>query len=270
MADRTICFTVSQLRAIADALGDTEKGLTGSEIGHLLTVCSIADTDPALTKRHRLYNAFAYDQNTRNHRRQILGFIRHSMKPERFAREPERFEPMRALLNRALAFAGLSVDAAGALESVEQARTLSEAERRAQELRADLATRGVHADVMRFCRSELLADNYFHAVLEAVKSVADKLRRRTGLTDDGHTLIDRALSGDPPMLAINSLRTESERSEQKGFANLVRGTFGMFRNTTAHEARINWTITKTDAEDLLSLVSLVHRRLDGATMPPRR
>ena len=31
------------------------------------------------------------------------------------------------------------------------------------------------------------------------------------------------------MLAINPHRTERERSEQKGFANLVRGTFGMFR-----------------------------------------
>jgi uncharacterized protein (TIGR02391 family) len=123
--------------------------------------------------------------------------------------------------------------------------------------------------VLRFCRQELLADNYFHAVLEAVKSVADKLRARTGLTDDGAALVDRALTGDPPMLAINPLKTESEKNEQRGFANLLRGTFGMFRNTTAHEARINWPMTKEDAEDLFSLVSLIHRRLDAAHMPRR-
>lgn len=263
------CFEQSQLEAIAAALGDTADGLTGSEIGHLLATCQITDTDTTMTKRRRLFNAFAHDQNRRQHRRNILEFIRQSMKPERFAREPHRFEPMRVLLNRALLFTGLAVDASGQLSAVEQAKTLPEAERRAQELRADLTTRGVHADVLRFCRSELLVDNYFHAVLEAVKSVADKLRARTGLTDDGNTLIDRALSGDPPMLAINPLSTESERSEQRGFANLVRGTFGMFRNTTAHEARINWPMTKSDAEDLLSLVSLIHRRLDGAAMPPR-
>ena len=191
------------------------------------------------------------------------------MKPERFARCSERFEPMRTHLNRALAFTGLAVDEAGTIASVEQARTLSEAQRRAQELRADLTTRGVHADVLRFCREELLADNYFHAVMEAVKSVADKVRSRTGLTDDGAALVDRALTGDPPMLAINPLNTESEKSEQKGFAHLLRGTFGMFRNPTAHEARINWPMTKDDAEDLFSLVSLIHRRLDAAHMPPR-
>ncbi|WP_423220822.1 TIGR02391 family protein, partial [Enterobacter ludwigii] len=80
---------------------------------------------------------------------------------------------------------------------------------------------------MRFCREELLADNYFHAVQEAVKSVADKIRILTGLADDGVALVDRALAGDAPLLAINPRQTASERSEQSGFANLIRGTFGM-------------------------------------------
>lgn len=71
------------------------------------------------------------------------------------------------------------------------------------------------------------------------------------------------------MLAINPLRTESERSEQKGFATLVQGVFRKFRNPTAHEARIFWQMSKEDTEDLLSMVSLIHRRLDGAWMPPR-
>jgi Protein of unknown function (Hypoth_ymh) len=159
----------------------------------LLATCSIVDVDPTLTKRHRLYNAFVKEQNQRQDRTRILSFIRHSMKPARFVQFPERFEPMRTHLNQALAFAGLAVDASGTLAGVDQASTLSEAQRRAQELRADLTTRGVHPDVLRFCREELLADNYFHAVLEAVKSVAEKLRARTGLTDDGAALVDRAL-----------------------------------------------------------------------------
>jgi uncharacterized protein (TIGR02391 family) len=262
-------FTEGQIRAIADALGDTAEGLTGSEIGELLAACQIVDVDPALTKRHRLFNAFANDQNTRQARTHILAFVRKAMRPERFMRCPDRFEPLRLLVNRALAFPGLAIDEAGTLIAVEQARTLSEAQHRAQELRQDLTSRGVHPDVLRFCREELVVDDYFHAVLEAVKSVAHKIRTRTGLTDDGHSLVDRALAGDLPLLAINPLKTESEKGEQNGFANLLRGTFGMFRNPTAHEARIHWAIGKEDAEDLLSLVSLIHRRLDAAHIPPR-
>ncbi len=167
-----------------------------------------------------------------------------------------------------LSFAGLAIDEAGQLHAAGQVHTLAEAERRARELRSDLETRGVHPDVLAFCKAELLADNYFHAVLEATKSIFDKLRRLTGLTDDGASLVDKALSGVSPLLAINNLATDSERSEQSGFANLIKGTYGMFRNPTAHEARVKWQMSKEDAEDLLSLASLIHRRLDGARRLP--
>lgn len=261
-------FSQDQLEAIAGALGDTSDGLTGPEIGHLLASSKINDPGP-MTKRVRIYNAFAECQNTKKNRTNILEFIRLAMKPARYSREPQRYEPMRALLNQALAFAGMVVDQSGELQKTDFVQTLPEAQRRARDLRADLEGRGVHPDVLKFCRAELLADNYFHAVQEAVKSVADKLRSRTGLTDDGAALVDRALGGDPPLLAINPRSTASERSEQSGFANLVRGTFGMFRNPTAHEARIHWAMSKEDAEDLLSIVSLIHRRLDQAHMPTR-
>lgn len=269
MDDNNKTFTQSQLQAISDALGHTDEGLTGTEICHLLATARINDVDPTLTKRYRVFNALANNQNTLQHRRNILAFIRFAMKPERFARDPERFEPMRTRLNQALLFAGLVMTATGELQKAERAETLSDARRRAQELRADLTSRGVHPDVLKFCREELLADDYFHAVLEAIKSVAAKIRQRTGLTEDGSGLVDKAFGGNSPMLAINSLETESEQSEQKGFANLLRGTFGMFRNTTAHAPRIHWPMAKSDAEDLLSLVSLIHRRLDAAWMSPR-
>lgn len=135
-------FAQSHLEAIADALGDTSDGLTGAEIAHLLTMTGIEDTDPLITKRKRLLNAFAHDQNGRRDRSRIIGFIRKAMKPARFSREPHRFEPLRANLNRSLSFSGLAVDEEGTLVSTSAAKTLSEAARRAQELRNDLLTRG--------------------------------------------------------------------------------------------------------------------------------
>jgi uncharacterized protein (TIGR02391 family) len=262
-------FSQSQLQAIADALADTSEGLTGSEIAHLLASCKMVDVDPQITKRHRLYNAFTHCQNEKQDRIPILAFIRKAMRPEQYARDAERYEPMRGNLNRALAFAGLAVLESGDLVSVERAQTLSEAQRRATDLRADLELRNVHPDVLQFCKEELLKDNYFHAVLEATKSVADKLRTRTGLTDDGASLVDRALGGELPLLAINPLKTGSEKSEQKGFSNLVKGMFGMFRNTTAHAPKITWAVDKNDAEEVFTLLSLVHKRIDAAHMPPR-
>ena len=261
-------FTQDLLEAIAGALGDTAGGLTNPEIVFLLASAKMVDPGP-MTKRHRIYNAFVESQNSKQNRTHILQFIRLAMTPARYSREPHRFEPMRAALNGALAFAGLKVDETGALGAAERASTLPEAQRRARDLRADLEGRGVHPDVLAFCRAELLVDDYFHAVQEAVKSVADKMRAKTGMSDDGGTLVDRVLCGDPPMLAINARSTVSERGEQSGFANLVKGAFGMFRNPTAHEARIHWPMSKADAEDLLAIVSLIHRRLDASHMPVR-
>ena len=97
----------------------------------------------------------------------------------------------------------------------------------------------------------------------ATKSIPDKLRDRPG-SPMRRSLVDRASGATFLMLAINDLGSESERGEQRGFVNLVKGAFGMFRNPAAHAPRIHWAMNKADAEDLLSLASLIHRRLDAA------
>ena len=124
--------------------------------------------------------------------------------------------------------------------------------------------RRVHPDVLTFCRAELLEKNYFHAVFEATKSVAQKFRDKTGLTGDGAEIVDKAFTLSAPLLAINTLGTDTERSEQAGFANLVKGMFGTFRNVTGHAPKITWPISEEDALDLLSLVSTPLLRCPGS------
>ena len=75
--------------------------------------------------------------------------------------------------------------------------------------------------------------------------------------------------GGVPMLAINPRQTKSEKDEQKGIVSRLIGLYGRFRNPTCHEARVHWPMTPQDARDIMSMVSLPHRRPDGATMPPR-
>jgi uncharacterized protein (TIGR02391 family) len=120
--------------------------------------------------------------------------------------------------------------------------------------------------VLAACRAELLEENYFHTVLEATKSLAEKIRARTGLDGDGAELADAASglgkTGTPP-LAFNLLR-RNERSEHTGPHNLIKGIFGAFRNPTAHALRASWPMEEADALDLLQTISLLHRRLDAA------
>jgi len=136
------------------------------------------------------------------------------------------------------------------------------------ELRAELMHRNVHSDVLRFCKTELLQDNYFHCVLEAAKSAAQKIRDKSGIEADGASLVDEVFSIKSPRLALNTLQTESEQSEKKGFANLLKGVFGTFRNVTAHAPKIIWAVNRTDAMDALTILSYIHRRLDEAVVVP--
>ena len=260
----TKVFDVAAIEAISRALGDTDNGLSGNEIGSLLRQARMEDITPSNTKWKRLHNAFVVSQTKNNKRTHILAFIRFSLKPQRYINNPQRFDTLRDALNKALSFSGLEVDEGGNLNSSEKVATLSEANERAKKLRAGLDSRNTHPEVLKYCKSELLDKNYFHAVLEAVKSIFARTRILTGLDDDGAALIDAVFSGDAPVLIINNHNTQTEKKEQTGFSNLLKGIYGMFRTPLAHEAKISWTIELQDAEDLMSMVSMIHRRLDRA------
>lgn len=257
----------ANLQALCDVLGNTGTGLTGSEIGRYLQECNIQDPLPTMTKRHRLYEALRQRQHTDGCSNGVLRFVKHSMSPVRHVGNSDYFETKRAEINSVLSFSGLVLGADGSLKRRGTARTLTQAEASASALRKALIERKVHADVLAYCRAELIADNYFHAVFEATKSVAQKLRDKAGLLADGNVLAEEALASGKnghPRLAFNSLQTESERSEQAGLMNLIKGLFGAFRNTTAHAPKIHWKVSEQDALDILTTISLVHRRLDAA------
>lgn len=259
-------FSAAHLEAIAKALGHTTIGLTGTEIESVLAQCRVVETDPGGTKWKRLFNALVAHQDQKGSANHVVGFIHKAMSPARWMGKRDAFEDLRSELNTALAFVGLHLNERGEVKHAEKAATIAEAEMRADRLRAQLRGRRVHEDVLRFCRAELVQENYFHAVLEAVKSVANKIRSLSGLSSDGADLVTDAFSlgkSGMPLLAINPLKTDTEKGEQRGFVNLVVGVFGMVRNPTAHAEKIYWPIGEQDALDILSMVSLVHRKLDG-------
>jgi uncharacterized protein (TIGR02391 family) len=120
---------------------------------------------------------------------------------------------------------------------------------------------------LTFCRAELLKENYFHAVFEAMKSIAAKIRNVSGLTSDGAQLVQEAFTpsgGQGSVLAINPLVTETHKGEQRGFANLLIGLFGTIRNPLAHTPKVEWDMSEQDALDILTTASLIHRKLDKA------
>ncbi len=258
-------FSTSSIEMVCRALGEA---CTGGQIPNLIAHLKSGDGEPGGTKWKRLFNAVIAAQNRQQDGRPLIRLVTEVMAPVRFP-DAQAFGDCRVVVNERLLLSGYHIREDGKVARTAPAKTLEEAQSRADDLRAELAKRGVHADVLRFCRAELTQGNYFHAVLEASKSVAEKLRQRTGLAGDGSSLVDEACSINAgPRLAFNALATDWERSEHNGLAMLLKGLFSTFRNPTAHAPRVAWATSREEALDMLTLSSMLHRRLDSATVRP--
>ncbi|MGH3279296.1 MAG: TIGR02391 family protein [Trebonia sp.] len=255
-------FSASVIEEVCKVLADS---VTGPQIPNLIAPLKVAEEpDAPGTKWKRLFNAVVARQNKSKDGKGLVRLVMEGMAPVRFGSTAE-FEAARARVNERLLLSGFEVREDGKVVMVRAARTVGEAQQRADDLRAELARRDVHPDVLAFCRAELLQQNYFHAVLEACKSVSDKLRTLAGETGDGTKLVDvLCFPAASPRVRFNALATEWERSEQTGIATLMKGLFSTFRNPAAHAPRVAWATSRSDALDMLTLASMLHRRLDKA------
>ena len=168
-------------------------------------------------------------------------------------------------INRILRFTGYEYRDDGQFHRVVETRTLSEAERRATAVGNKFSRRRIHPEVQKYCKAEYMEENYFHAVFEAAKGLAERIREKTGLKTDGVTLVKQSFARPKnglPRLVINSLDNETERNEHDGFMNLLLGSFQMFRNPIAHTPRVKWQRELEDAVDCLTLISFLHFVLD--------
>lgn len=263
MATKRSCFTHAVLEGISEILGDTHEGLTGSEIEHYLAQANIKDTDPLLKKSKRLFNAFANYQNESKCSNSILNFIALALAPARYVNEPEDFIKKKNLINQQLSFIGYQFNDTGKFSEITQAKTITEAQRKADDLKSKLENRNAHIQIFKYCKAELLANNYFHSVFEANKGLFQRIRDLSLHNEDGTKLIEFVFSNNP-VLIINSYQSKSEQDEHRGFCNLLKGLCGMFRNTEAHEPKISWEVTEQDALEILAMISYCHRRLDNS------
>lgn len=262
-------LSLTCVEGICQIMADTETGYTGSQISVALAQVGIKDVDPNNTKWKRLYNAFADYQNTNLISDRILNFCRNYFNPQRFANNScIQFEEQRIAFNRIMYFEGWEITESGTLRRLSRrVETLSEVNERAFLLKSELKERKTHGQVLRFCKPELMNEDYFHVVEEAVKGMFERVREISCVYDkDGAELIDNVFNQKTPIVKINSFTTKSEISQHKGFAAMLKSIYSLFRNPEAHTPREKWPINKNDALDILGICSYCHRILDNAQL----
>ena len=143
-------FNAQKLEAVCRVLADTERGLTGSEIGYLLQDCKLTDVSPNMTKWKRLFNALVEAQNKYQVGNHLIIFINRALDPVKYARDKDKFEWRRNELNVVLSFSGFSVRKDGKVIHTNKETTLKGARARAGALRSKLEDRKAHYEIFKY------------------------------------------------------------------------------------------------------------------------
>lgn len=244
--------------------------LTHGKITEMLALCNIPQAEGA-NKQDRIYYAFKRIQDSNGCGNNVIDFIQKTITPKRY-NDNQEFENDKAAINEKLLYEGFEINEKGQVQLCKKAQTISEAKERSQKIKTKIRGMRIHSEIIKYCDEEWLNEDYFHAIEEVAKSVFDRLRNMTGIQQDGSALATSCFSlGSTglPILALNRLETESEKSEQKGFMNFCTGFYGLYRNPKAHNARVNEDVKLEQFAEVLVVASIIHERLDHVYLTRR-
>lgn len=257
----TQSFDDIALHNISDIIADI---LTHSKITDQLASAGISQAG-GTNKPDRVFYALKERQKQDGCGNNVLAFVLQIINPKRYNDEAE-FEKHRTSINEKLLYEGIEINVCGEARLVDKAKTIQEAKERSLKIKQKIHGIFIHRDIIPFCEEEWLKDNYFHAILEITKSVAERLRQISGYNSDGADLINDCFGlgkEKKPMLAFNMLKTESEESEHKGFGNFCKGFFSMYRNPKAHNPKILEETQLSEMTEVLIVATIIHNKLDN-------
>ena len=255
-------FDELALRNFADVLAGV---LTHSKITDMLTLCNIPQAE-GTNKPDRIFYAFKSVQDRNGCGNNVIDFILKTIAPKRYD-DNKQFEIHRAAINEKLLYEGYEINEKGEILQCKKAQTITEAKERSQKIKTKIRGMKIHSEIAKYCDEEWLNEDYFHAMEEVAKSVFDRMRKMTGIQQDGADLVNACFAigkSRIPVLALNRLESVSEQSEQKGFVNFCIGFYGLYRNPKAHNARVNEDVKLEQFAEVLVVASIIHERLDHA------
>lgn len=244
---------------------------SGDDIAQTLSAMGLRNYYQGYSKRQIIYGVFTDQQTLDGNSHAFLDFIKRYLHPVMYAQAPERFETVRNDVNRVLGFSGLEYSPSGEFVERPVATSLEQESQNEDQIGAKLKVLDLHPEVLKYCQPELEQGNYFHAVFEANKGLAQRIREESQINHlDGVQLVQQAFSEKKPLLAFNSLQTDTEKSEHRGLFHLLSGAFEMVRNPMAHTPQALWEWQNEDeAIAYLVLLSLLHGKLDKCRRVPR-
>lgn len=112
--------------------------------------------------------------------------------------------------------------------------------------------------------SKLLFDDghYKLATLYAFIHIEERVKKKSSVEGAGFRLMMNVFNEEQPIIALNELSDDSERSEQKGYRYMFAGAMSGIRNPRAHSTTPHDTMD--ECLDHLSIASALMRKIDSA------
>jgi len=122
----------------------------------------------------------------------------------------------------------------------------------------------LHPKIVQRCRQCFESGQYDDAIFNAMKTVEEEIRSRSGAasTDLGVALVSKVMNPNQnPKLVFSSVKAEQEAAH-----SMYRGAIGSFKNPLSH--RFLDTCDPIKTFEILGFASLLMRMLDDATVAP--
>jgi uncharacterized protein (TIGR02391 family) len=121
----------------------------------------------------------------------------------------------------------------------------------------------LHPRIRDVAREPFLGGHYWEAVSDSARALVNYVKERSGRYDlDGAPLVKTVFSRNNPVLAFNSLATETQLDEQEGMMHLFEGAVMAIPN---HGGGFLAGDSEQRAIEYLSMLSLLAYRLQDAT-----
>ena len=122
----------------------------------------------------------------------------------------------------------------------------------------------ISKDLWEKVKNNYQNESYKNAILDGTNYLGELLRSKSGLETDGTKLVSQALRGENPVLKATKLKTESDKSIQKGLSDICSGIFSLIRNPRSHGESAD---TKNDAKSVIIMIDFVTKQLRNAKSP---
>jgi uncharacterized protein (TIGR02391 family) len=124
--------------------------------------------------------------------------------------------------------------------------------------------RGLPPEVREHTRSLFLDGNYEDTIFAGYKAFEKCVQKKAHSNLSGYRLMKQVLDSQRGPLRFDQQRVENQQheNEQEGLKLLCMGLVRAIRNPRAHELAQDRPVTREDALDILSFISLLYRQIE--------